>query len=186
MFISVKVSNLILFSNLIWKRNCRETENALSQEICSDSCSGKWSQVLSHSSHWEVGSFSPWPWTWAGLWLFWPIEYNGGDAVLVLGLTCRVLVISTSSLLESSHHAARKLKQLQSKVKKKENWSPANSHNWTSSQHPASTLLPRWVRHPEVTPPAPVDTGCHKDKLPPRWVLPTLPKLWSNTWVFLL
>lgn len=171
MFIFVKVSNLIFFK-LTWKRNWSENGNPLPQEICSERYSGKWSQFLCHSSHYFSMAIE----SELGLWLLWPIEYFGSDAIPILSLAFK----RTSSFyflllgIQPPHYkeaqAATQQGQQEGRLRPLANshkWTPANSQHQLCQSNEGAIL--------EVTPPAPVDTRCSRDKLSLLWALPKLP-----------
>lgn len=132
------------------------------------------SQILCHSSYWDVGSISPWPWIWAGPVTALTNRYSGSDAVpnLVLALN-RELAVSTSFLLESSHHAARKSKQRSGRKieapgqQPQLNSQPTDSINFAQHMHEPSW---KWLLQPHLN--CPFDTRCGRDKLPLLWACP--------------
>lgn len=143
LFIFVKVSNLIFF-NLTWKRNWNKTRNApitrnMQWQI-------QWPGITNSLSLFSLflhGHESE-----PGMWLLWPIEYCGSVAILILSLVLK----RTSSfyLLPLGVHPPC-LKEAQATTQKGQQEGIlrhlGNSHNWTPSQQPASTLPAQRVSH---------------------------------------
>lgn len=126
-----------------------------SEEMRSDRYSGQWPQILCHSAHCHF---------FMAMNLSLPCICSDTQNTVegcysTLSLVPRELAVSISFLLESTHHASRKPKLNLTQKGQQEGILRhlANSHNWTPSQQPASTLPAQWVSHFEATPPAPVD-----------------------------
>lgn len=134
----------IKFFKLTWKRNWSENGNPLPQEICSERYSGKWSQFLCHSSHYFSMAIE----SELGLWLLWPIEYFGSDAIPILSLAFKrtssfyFLLLGIQPPRCKEAQAATQQGQQEGRLRPL-----ANSHKWTPSQQPTSTLPAKWGSH---------------------------------------